>query len=336
MIENGYSKYILLFYAFTLFSTLSFAQKRITVDEYISQYKKDAIKDMHKSGVPASITLAQAILESECGNSDLAKKSKNHFGIKCHTEWKGKTFKHDDDKKQECFRKYNDVLDSYEDHSDFLRTRSRYNFLFDIPMDDYKAWASGLKKAGYATNPKYPEMLIKIIEDNKLYELVPGGEQYAEPIAISSVSIAQVSNKKTGENEKLIDTPLNAKYQHSTPEWSPSNRTISYLNKIKYVIVKKEDSYFSIAAEYHMGLWQVYKYNDADKDDELVAGEKVYLAPKGRKASGIVTHVVKKGETMRSISQEFAIKVKRLYKFNNMKKGNEPVPGETIYLQKHK
>lgn len=141
--------------------------------EYISKYKDLAVAEMHQYGIPASITLAQGVLESGNGNSELARKSKNHFGIKCHSSWKGKKVYHDDDEAQECFRKYPTVAASYRDHSVFLQ-KARYANLFELAITDYKGWAKGLKKAGYATNPKYPELLIKIIEDNQL-------QQYDKP-----------------------------------------------------------------------------------------------------------------------------------------------------------
>ena len=142
--------------------------------DYIEKYKDVAIKQMHKHKIPASIILAQACLESGDGTSALARKANNHFGIKCHNGWKGKGYKHDDDAKGECFRKYNDPIDSFTDHSYFLISGSRYNSLFDLPITDYKAWAHGLKAAGYATNPKYAKLLIDIIEEYKLYKYDTG------------------------------------------------------------------------------------------------------------------------------------------------------------------
>lgn len=149
-----------------IFSNQLLAQK-LTTEQYIAQFKDEAIRQMKKYRIPASITLAQAILESGNGNSDLAKKSNNHFGIKCHANWQGEKVFHDDDENDECFRKYKTVLDSYEDHSIFL-LKDRYLGLFDLPLDDYKGWARGLKKAGYATNPKYDKLLIRVIEENDL------------------------------------------------------------------------------------------------------------------------------------------------------------------------
>ena len=151
---------------FMIFSNQLLAQK-LTTEQYIAQFKDEAIRQMKKYRIPASITLAQAILESGNGNSDLAKKSNNHFGIKCHANWQGEKVFHDDDENDECFRKYKTVLDSYEDHSIFL-LKDRYLGLFDLPLDDYKGWARGLKKAGYATNPKYDKLLIRVIEENDL------------------------------------------------------------------------------------------------------------------------------------------------------------------------
>ena len=144
--------------------TLTANAQRMTTEEYIAQYKDVAIKKMREYKIPASITLAQGILESGSGNSRLARKANNHFGIKCHKEWHGKKFYMDDDEKHECFRKYPKAADSYRDHSKFLTQRGRYTFLFQYDITDYKKWAYGLKKAGYATNPKYPRLLIKIIE----------------------------------------------------------------------------------------------------------------------------------------------------------------------------
>lgn len=145
------------------------ARNKITTEEYIAMYKKIARKEMKKHGIPASITLAQGILESGSGNSELARKARNHFGIKCTADWNGKTYHVDDDKPNECFRRYKHVETSFHDHSEFLK-RKRYSSLFDLDRDDYEGWAKGLKKAGYATNPKYPQLLINLIEKHKLYK----------------------------------------------------------------------------------------------------------------------------------------------------------------------
>jgi flagellum-specific peptidoglycan hydrolase FlgJ len=150
---------------------LAFGQSINTqYEEYIAKYLAIAKKEMKLHGIPASITLAQGLLESGAGQSKLAKKANNHFGIKCHNDWKGRKFRHDDDKRKECFRKYGNAKHSFKDHSLFLTSKSRYAFLFDLKTIDYKGWAKGLKQAGYATDPNYPAKLIKIIEDYKLYK----------------------------------------------------------------------------------------------------------------------------------------------------------------------
>ena len=151
--------------------------KKLTTEDYINRFRDDAINDMMHTGVPASITLAQGILESSSGNSMLAREANNHFGIKCHSDWRGERVYKDDDAKNECFRKYPTALASFKDHSRFLRERSRYAFLFDYRITDYKAWAKGLKKAGYATNPRYADHLIRIIEQHELYQYDKGGRK---------------------------------------------------------------------------------------------------------------------------------------------------------------
>jgi len=226
---------ILSFFIFGLsFSQAQPSGRRITRAEYIEKYKQDAIREMIRSGIPASITLAQGILESGDGNSPLAVYGNNHFGVKCHSDWKGKTMRIDDDKKNECFRKYENVDGSFKDHSEFLTTRSRYKFLFDLKITDYKGWAKGLKKAGYATNPKYADLLIMLIEKNNLNQY----DHYAK------VPPKEPVRKKTS---KLL-AAKNQKY------------TIKLHNNIKYVVAKKGDTFYGVANLFNMNVWQIYKY----------------------------------------------------------------------------
>lgn len=173
---------------FLLLFSFQLSAQNMTRNEYIDKYKDEAIYQMKKYKIPASITLAQGILESGDGNSELAKKSNNHFGIKCHSDWEGERVYHDDDKKNECFRKYNKVRDSYDDHSEFL-LRPRYASLFEYALTDYKSWAKGLKKAGYATNPYYAKHLIKIIEENELHKLDDEVEIESDKFIFSGFSV---------------------------------------------------------------------------------------------------------------------------------------------------
>jgi len=283
------------------------AERRQTREEYIQKFKDIAVKEMHHSGVPASITLAQGILESGDGNSPLAVYGKNHFGIKCHSGWTGKTMHLDDDEKNECFRKYNDVYDSYRDHSEFLKTRNRYAFLFELKITDYKGWAKGLKKAGYATNPKYPDLLIGLIEKHKLYEY----DNYAK--------VPPRKANKTKTSDVLIA--------------KSTSRIVKLHNNIKYVIVSDGDNIQDIAKDFNMNTWQILKYNDLNKSDNVTSGEIIYLQPKKNKAKSD-THIVKEGETMRFISQLYGLKLKQLYKKNNIVLGSQPSVGTKLSLKK--
>ena len=171
MIFSKKAIFALIFSAIVCSVADSWAQTRLTKEEYIDRYKEIAIDHMERYGIPASITMAQGILESDSGNSNLARRSNNHFGIKCKKDWKGAKVYHTDDAPNECFRKYDSVEDSYEDHAEFLDNSPRYDSLFAYPSNDYRSWARGLKAAGYATAPDYAQRLIKIIEDNKLFLL---------------------------------------------------------------------------------------------------------------------------------------------------------------------
>ncbi|PLX04483.1 MAG: glycoside hydrolase [Marinilabiliales bacterium] len=305
-------------------SPIIFAQTKINREEYIMKYKELAIKEMHRSGIPASITLAQGLLESNNGNSKLAIKANNHFGIKCHSSWTGKKFHQDDDAKNECFRKYKSVYDSYKDHTDFLVNAKRYAFLFDLEPTDYEAWAKGLRKAGYATNPKYPQLLIKIIEDNQLYI-------YDKDNKVVNNSSIKNNHNKSHNNS----TQKNPKKKEDNFKIDPYGRKIQICNNRKYIIVKPGDTFFSLNNEFDMLSWELKRYNDLDKNDLLKAGSRLYIQPKRNKAKrGTEIHIAKKGETMHDISQLYGIKLKKLYFKNNMKPGDQPNPGQKIYLRR--
>ena len=288
------------------------AEKKNSPEDYVALYKNDAIREMQLFRVPASITLAQGMLESDNGNSALAVYANNHFGIKCHKEWTGETYTQDDDEKDECFRKYTSAYDSYVDHSEFLKTRPRYAFLFDLKITDYKGWAKGLKDAGYATDPKYADRLIQLIERYKLYEY--DKLEGKAPVA---------AEPKKPEGNKTVAI-------NSSPK-----REVFLNNDRKYIIVKPGDSFMKIAKEMEMGVWQLYKYNDLSKNDPLKAGQMLYIQPKKRKAKDDKCQV-KPGQTMHDISQQYGVKLKKLYKYNNMEPGTEPKTGQVIYLRGRK
>jgi len=296
---------------------------------YIEQYKDLAISEMHRTGVPASITLAQGMIESDFGRSRLAREANNHFGIKCHSDWKGPTITHHDDKRNECFRKYSKPEESFYDHSDFLKSGSRYSFLFDLKTTDYKGWARGLKKAGYATNPDYSDMLIRKIEENSLYYY----DNQSEPSA--------KANLNPREN-KQPDSTLNMSPNNAAQSSSVNNLTevvarplrIKETNRIQNIIVRDGETREMIEKEFGLLKWELPKYNELDSDFTPYPGQLLYLQPKRDKAEpGKETHSVADGETLYSISQKYGIKQKSLIDFNRLEAGTEPKPGEKLWLR---
>jgi len=305
-------KGILLFFAIiiTLPFELFSQRAKMSREDYIEGYKDMAISEMLRSGVPASITLAQGMLESDNGNSRLAVKANNHFGIKCHNTWKGKRIYHDDDEKHECFRKYKSVEDSYRDHSDFLMNTSRYASLFELDPTDYKSWAKGLKKAGYATSRKYADLLIRIIEENELH-------QYD-----------LVYDKKKNRHSK------DSKRVHSTDD---SGREILINNRIDYIIVKQGDSFESLRKELNLLPNELKKYNELDENASLVPGQILYLQPKRNRAEkGQDIHIMKEGESFYDVSQQYGIKLDKLLKKNHLDENDKPTPGMELNLRKNK
>jgi LysM repeat protein len=305
------------------------SEPHMTAEQYIEKYKDDAIKEMLLFNIPASITLAQGMLESSNGNSDLAVYANNHFGIKCHAGWDGPTFIKDDDAKDECFRKYPSALDSYTDHSNFLKTRSRYAPLFELKRTDYKGWAKGLHKVGYATDPKYTRRILTLIESYELFKYDKADER----------TPAQFKQKRTETVEQVKPVVKKTETQKSVKTTATAQRHVlrplEQFRFINYVIIQPGDSFSKIAQETEKDVWQLCKFNDLQPTDKLIAGERLYLQPKRRNAKEPY-HVVKKGETMRSISQLYAIKLKSLYKKNRMNPGEEPKVGETLYLRHNK
>jgi LysM repeat protein len=302
---------------------LAAGQKKMTREDYIRAYSEFAVDEMNRSGVPASITLAQGILESDCGNSTLARKANNHFGIKCHKNWDGKKVYHDDDAPNECFRSYSSVRESYRDHSDFLKNSTRYAFLFKLKPSDYKGWARGLQKAGYATDPRYADLLIRIIEEGYFHQndvaLIPKKGKKNEP----SKTVKQVEpEQQQEESEFTVDI---------------ENRRIFLRNRVEYIVAKNGDTYESITRDMNLMPWDIAHFNEMSKADAIHEGDPVYLGPKKSRAErGFTVHAVQPGENMHIISQKYAIKLSKLYKRNGMKEGTEPVVGEKIWLRKNR
>lgn len=286
-------------------SLIGYSQKHITPNQYILSYAPIAVKEMKRTGIPASITLAQGMLESENGNSRLAKKANNHFGIKCHSDWKGPSIRHDDDKRKECFRKYSSASESFRDHSDFLVGGSRYSFLFNYKSTDYMSWARGLQKAGYATDRKYSERLIHLIEKYELYQYDSGKKREKK--------------ERKKRSQEVVTT---------------HNREVFINNRTEYIIAKEDDSYRKIADDFQTIENLILKFNDLPKDAKITPGQHIYIKPKRNKAErGMNYHIVKDEETMYTISQAYAIKLKKLYKLNNLKPGTKLKPAQRLNLR---
>lgn len=308
----------------------SFA-KKVTPQEYISKYKEDAIKEMNRSGVPASIILAQGMLESGYGNSELARKANNHFGIKCHSDWKGPVYRVDDDKKDECFRKYKSVWHSYRDHSNFLKGKKRYAFLFDLKMTDYKGWCRGLKKAGYATNRKYASLLIDMIERYDLNNFVTKKRhkkkrKKEKNSEIKPKIVEEIDNRSGARLEEEGDDEFEISVGGSSSEIKKSG------NWINYVEVKKGDTYFSISKKHGLPINRIYKYNECNADTVLKIGTPIYLQPKRSKGTQKV-YIFKAGDDLYRVSQTYGIKLKHIYKKNGWPVGYKPKAGDKIFLK---
>ncbi len=328
--KTGNVKILLAFILPAIFQQFSLYGQKISTEDYIKTYKDIAIQKMREYRIPASITLAQGILESGSGNSVLARRANNHFGIKCHS-WRGKKFYQDDDHKNECFRRYRSAEESFRDHSLFLTQRSRYATLFDLEITDYKGWSYGLKRAGYATNPKYPQLLIRIIEEYQLYAYDRGND----PIFLTKKSSKRATSAETNNTVEPPDY-MSSEYpvQPSSViiQTGPSGRYIYSNNGIKFIYARGGDDFATIAGDFNLYSWQIYKYNDLDKKSRLYKNQVIYLEKKKRKGDK-KTHRIKSGESMHTISQLYGIRLKRLYKMNNMEEGSRPKAGQILKLR---
>jgi len=328
----------------TLVSVKSFANRKLA-ESYIDTYKSIAIAEMKRTGIPASIKLAQGILESDLGRSPLAYQANNHFGIKCGGQWEGEKFyRHDDDVDssgtiiESCFRGFVSPEESYMAHSEFLMNpskRSRYGFLFDIASTDYVGWANGLKFAGYATDPSYPQKLIKIIESNNLYKL-------DEPVMILRQTDVLVTaehsnsnpqlNKSSQSNTKIIK--LETKTENNIPK--STRYVISKTNDLKNIVASGHETIDQIAAKNNVSVHELMRYNEAckSKDYRPARDEIVFLEKKKRAfhTKDNTSHTVAKGETIYSISQLYGIRLESLLAKNNLPNNAEPILGSKISL----
>ena len=285
------------------------AQRRnARYNEYIRKYAPLAVEQMKKYKIPASITLAQGLLESGAGQSTLAKRSNNHFGIKCHNTWRGRKVYYDDDARGECFRAYRKVEDSYEDHSKFLASGARYAFLFKLKQTDYKGWARGLKKAGYATDRSYANRLITIIEDYDLYKYDSKG----------------MSKREARRWEKLI----------KKKPWLVNPHPVYIANGLAYVVAREGDNFRLLGGEFDISWKKLVKYNDLHKDYTLEPGDIIYLKKKNKKAmKPHKEYIVRDGDSMHSISQMYGIRLKDLYKMNKKDGDYIPEVGDRLKLR---
>lgn len=293
-----------------LFSLGAQAQKRnARYNAYIKEYAPLAVEQMKQHKIPASITLAQGLLESGAGTSSLARKSNNHFGIKCHSTWRGRKVYYTDDAPNECFRAYKHPRDSYNDHSDFLKRGSRYAFLFKLKITDYKGWARGLKKAGYATDPSYANRLITIIEDYALYKY-------------DSQGMSKYDSRKW---QKLI----------KKKPWLVNPHQVYVANGLAYIVARDGDEFRMLGKEFDISWKKLVEYNDLHREYNLEAGDIIYLKKKNKKADKKYDpkYVVRDGDSMHSIAQKFGIRLKNLYKMN--KKDGEYVPevGDIVWVR---
>ncbi len=292
--------------------------QRTSAEEYIEKYKEAAIAEMKRSAVPASITLAQGLLETENGNSDLLQRSNNHFGIKCKSNWQGESVRHTDDAPNECFRKYNSAKESYADHSDFLRSNQRYSSLFNLEPNDYRGWAFGLKRAGYATNPRYPQILINNIEKYELFK-------YDEHGYIGNNSDSLRDLNIFSDNEKKTLSPI--KEERETLSASGNK-----FNGLKAVFAKANTSLLAIASKAGIALSKLLDYNDLEKDGLVNEAQYIYLERKA-KVGRMEKLTVSEATTLHEVSQNTGIQLQYLAQYNNLEKSATLSAGAEILLQ---
>ena len=329
-------KHKLLFIILTaLLSSLAYGQGSEKVLNYIATFKEVAMEEMQRTGVPAAITLAQGIHETGAGTSQLVISSNNHFGIKCKSDWKGEKVYHDDDARGECFRKYDNPFDSYRDHSDFLKNRPYYTALFELDPTDYKAWAHGLKKAGYATNPKYASILIQLIEKYNLqdYTMIALGRNKPDATENGVVWASNTKEKEIGSapinQEGVREVELRPVVKKTSAVFPEGKFRI---NETTVIFVKKGTSFLKLAEEHNISLSRLFDFNDMKAADIAEADGLIFLQRK-RRSGASEFHLVAEGETVHDIAQIEGVRLESLLENNLLKEGMEPAAGEKLYLQ---
>lgn len=363
-------KFGIVFLFFNVLYQFTFAQKQ---RDYVNKYKDIALSEMQRTGVPASITLAQGILESVSGSSTLATEANNHFGIKCHKGWLGAGYyKKDDEDTACCFRVYANAFESFVDHSEFLRNRPRYAGLFDLEIQDYKAWANGLKSAGYATDPQYAQQLIRWIDSLDLhqydvyskdevayYKIENSNTTVTNDIAVVQNPVSQkpepekipiplpeepsptiISNQQqheienTTEHNHPIATSDDTEYENNIEIIQEGEDGLFYINDVKACRARQGDNALSIANRYEVDVRKIVEFNEVNRAYTFEENDIVFLQTKKAKAkSGVDFHRIKKDETLFEISQLYGVKMKNLLKYNNLQEGYEPASGEKVALR---
>ncbi len=331
-------------FVFILLLTKCFAQDSVTIQHYIDQYRGVAIAEMQRTGVPAAITIAQGIHESAAGSSLLVQQSNNHFGIKCKAGWLGSSVLHDDDAKGECFRAYTCPADSYKDHSDFLKANKRYAFLFENDPLDYEAWAKGLKQAGYATNPRYPQILITTIERFHLNDLsllaLDKTNELGNDIAFNTNGLVAPAVFKTGSAIFSMDTLPPATTAIPVRQIANANFDITStyptgvfsINNCKVVFAERGTSLLAVAMQHRINLKNLLSWNDMEPADLVPVSQLLFIEKKSKKGTAAY-HVVLPGETIWQISQEEGIRLDNLMEYNKLSAGNQiPLVGSKLAL----
>ena len=321
-------KLLVLFFVAAFLS--SKAQNNEAVSAYIQEYRQLAIDEMIRTGVPASITLAQGILESNAGLSDLTHQSNNHFGIKCKTDWTGNCVYHDDDIKHECFRSYSCAEASYRDHSDFLKTRPNYASLFNLDATDYQGWAYGLKAAGYATNPAYAISIITTIEKYNLQDATMAALQQSHQVTIASAPF------KMQENLAFDNVSTIAPVQQTVTQ--PADAIAKYpngvftINETKVIYAKAGSSLLAIANKYNIAYGRLLAFNDLNDGDILRASSLIFIEPKPKRGSKDY-HITLPNESLYDVAQDEGVQLQSLLAYNSFQKNAQVKAGDKIILR---